>query len=43
MRGRQRCKGNLRGAADNGLDGGTRFGERHMRDLNAADNLEKLA
>src|SRR5216684_6995247 len=43
MRRRQRREGDLRGAAEYGLDGRACAGEWHMHDLNSADDLEKLA
>src|SRR5207247_10874414 len=43
MRRRQRREGDLRGAAEYRLDRGACAGEWHMRDLDSADDLEKLA
>jgi len=40
---RQRREGDLRGAAEDRLDGRPRAGERHMRHLDPADDPEKFA
>jgi hypothetical protein len=42
VRGWQGSAGDLGGATENRLDGGTRTGKGNVRDLNAADDLPSL-
>jgi len=43
MRRRQRGAADLHGAGENGLNGGTGAGKRHVGDINATDDLEQFS